>query len=529
MTITLSDQDKSTLRIAAYGAVTLMAAAGATGKPHKVAAAGSLALGSATGLVGHVLADHPEGKDLTGRSVAEIAERVLPALTAAMNLLGRQDPAEAGNFRGTVLVAVETARAQQDRPSPATAEMVRKVTEALDAAGVDGRAVPETAAGQDRPELRKTIEEIVESGFVGVSLRVRDERGEWAGSAGVAELGGTAKPPVDGHARIGSNTKTFTATLALQLVAEGRIELDAPAADHLPEFGLDRRITVRMLLQHTSGLFNFVGEVYDDGSIAPGIPVPFGSTGKEWVDNRFTTYKPEELVRLALSKPARFEPGTGWSYSNTNYVLARLLIEKVTGRSLAEEMRERILEPLGLSGTVVPDASPEIPEPHARIYYRYEEAGRQKTIDITRYNPSWVCTGGDMISTSQDLATFISALMGGRLLPAPLLAEMCAPHATGLPNMGYGLGVFVTKTDCGATLVTHNGGNVGSMSLMYGTPDGGRTLTAVLNWVDDADMSITAVVRKAQQRLVHEVFCGEGADPAQSDARISASRRVSSR
>jgi D-alanyl-D-alanine carboxypeptidase len=136
------------------------------------------------------------------------------------------------------------------------------------------------AAGQDRPDLQKAIEEIVDSGFTGITLRVRDERGEWVGSAGVAELDGAAKPPVDGHARIGSNTKTFTATLVLRLVAEGEIELDNPAADYLPEFGLDRRITVRMLLQHTSGLFNFTGEVYDDGSIVHGIPVPYGTTGK---------------------------------------------------------------------------------------------------------------------------------------------------------------------------------------------------------------------------------------------------------
>ncbi|MFI7145565.1 serine hydrolase domain-containing protein [Nonomuraea sp. NPDC050022] len=518
MTITLSDQDKSTLRTAAYGAVSLMAAAGAAGQPHKIAANGGIALGSATGLIGHVLADYPKGKDLAGKSVAEIADRVLPALTAAMSLLKKQDPAEADNFRGTVLIAVETAQMYQGRPSPATAEMARKITEALDAAraaAADSKAVPEAAAGQDRPELRKAIEEIVESGFLAVSLRVHDERGEWAGSAGVAELGGTAKPPVNGHARIGSNTKTFTATLVLQLVAEGKIELDTPAADYLPEFGLDRRITVRMLLQHTSGLFNFTGEVYDDGSIVHGIPVPYGTTGKEWVDNRFHTYRPEELVQLALSKPARFAPGTGWSYSNTNYVLARLLIEKVTGRSLAEEMQERILGPLGLSATVVPDASPEIPEPHAHIYYRYEEASQQKTIDITRHNPSWVSTGGDMISTSKDLATFISSLVGGKLLPAPLLAEMCTPHATGLPNMDYGLGVFVQKTDCGGTVITHNGGTVGSMTLMYSTPDGSKTLTAVLNWVDDADLSIATRVQNAQQKLVNEVFCGEQADPAQ--------------
>ncbi|MET9247921.1 serine hydrolase domain-containing protein [Nonomuraea sp. NPDC003709] len=518
MTITLSDQDKSTLRIAAYGAVSLMAAAGAAGKPHKIATTGSIALGSATGLTGHVLADYPEVSDLTGESVAEIADRVLPALTAAMNLLKQQDPAEAGNFRSTVLIAVETAQTHQGPPSPAAAAMARKITEALDAARAataDSGAVPEAAAGQDRLELQKAIEEIVEFGFLGVSLRVHDERGEWAGSAGARELGGTAKPPIDGHVRIGSNTKTFTATLVLQLVAEGRIELDTPAADYLPEFGLDRRITVRMLLQHTSGLFNFTGEVYDDGTIVHGIPIPYSTTGKEWVDNRFRTYRPEELVRLALSKPARFEPGTGWSYSNTNYVLARLLIEKVTGRSLAEEMRRLILGPLNLSGTVVPDASPEIPKPHAHVYYRYEDAGEQKTIDITRQNPSWVSTGGDMISTSQDLHTFISALLGGKLLPAPLLAEMCTPHATGLPNMDYGLGVFVQKTDCGGTVITHNGGTVGSAALMYSTPDGSKTMTAALNWVDDADLSIAAAFQNAQQKLVNEVFCGEQADPAQ--------------
>ena len=87
-----------------------------------------------------------------------------------------------------------------------------------------------TLSDLDRPELQKAIEEIVESGFTGVQMRVHDDRGEWVGSAGVAELGGTAKPPINGHVRIGSNTKTFTATLVLQLVAEGKIGLDTPAA-----------------------------------------------------------------------------------------------------------------------------------------------------------------------------------------------------------------------------------------------------------------------------------------------------------
>ncbi len=355
----------------------------------------------------------------------------------------------------------------------------------------------------ERAELHKIMEEMVESGFTGVTMRVHDERGAWVGSAGVRELGGSAQPPTDGHVRIGSNTKTFTATLVLQLVAEGRIGLDTPADEYLPEFGLDRRITVRMLLQHTSGIFNFTGEYYDDGTFVPGIPAT--PAGREWVDNRFKTYRPEELIRLALSKPARFEPGTDWSYANTNYVLARLLIEKVTGRSLAEEMRRLILEPLGLSETLLPDTDPEIPEPHPHAYYRYEDAGREETVDVTRQNPSWISTGGDMISTTRDLHTFISALVGGKLLPALLLTEMCTPH----PKVGYGLGVFVQDTgESGGPVITHNGGMAGHAALMYSTPDGTRTLTAALNYVDDAALSTATAFHQATQRLVKEVFGG---------------------
>ncbi|GAA1031360.1 MULTISPECIES: serine hydrolase domain-containing protein [Amycolatopsis] len=357
----------------------------------------------------------------------------------------------------------------------------------------------------DRPKLRQTIEEIVDSGFVGVSLLVQDDRGEWTASAGAAELGGSAKPATDGHVRIGSNTKTFTATLVLQLVAEGWVALDAPATSYLPEFGLDERITVRMLLQHTSGLFNFTGEVNEDGTFALGIPMPYGPQGEAWLDRRFTTYRPEDLVELALTNPARFEPGTGWSYSNTNYVLARLLVEKVTGRSAAEETRLRIAEPLGLSGTLVPGDA-EIPEPHAHAYYRLENAGARKTVDITRQDPSWASAGGDMISTVQDLATFLSALLGGKLLPADLVAEMCAPHPTGIPNMDYGLGVFVLTTEDGGTVISHNGAQGGHAALMYSTPDGSKTLTAALNCVDDASMSVAAAFQSAQQRLLREVF-----------------------
>ncbi|AQZ71233.1 alkaline D-peptidase [[Actinomadura] parvosata subsp. kistnae] len=360
-------------------------------------------------------------------------------------------------------------------------EMARKITESLETG---------------RPELEKVMQEMVEAGIVGVTVRVRDERGEWTGSAGAAELGGAEAPPVDGHVRIGSNTKTFTATLVLQLVAEGRIELDAPVAGYLPELDLDGRITVRMLLQHTSGVFNFTGEYFEDGTFVPGIPAT--QAGREWVERRFHTYTPHDLVKVALAQPARFAPGTDWSYSNTNYVLARLLIERLTGHPVAEEMHRRILAPLGLTGTVQPTTQTGLPAPYAHAYYRLDE----QTVDVSEHNPSWISSGGDMISTTRDLQTFLHALVTGRLLPTHLLAQMFTPEA----KAGYGLGVFVQPAPGGGTLITHNGGIAGHAALMYATPDGGTVLTAALNYVDDSDLSMAAAFQQANQRLVQEVF-----------------------
>lgn len=367
---------------------------------------------------------------------------------------------------------------------------------------------PGTTTG-DRQELRTILDEIVASGITGITLRVHDEHGDWTGSAGAAEIGHDAPPPVDGHVRVGSNTKTFVATVALRLVDEGRIDLDTPAAQYLPELGIDPRVTVRMLLQHTSGIFNFTGEYYPDGTVVAGIPAT--TAGKEWVDHRFTTYAAEDLVRLALSKPARFEPGTDWSYSNTNYAIVRLLVEKVTGRPLADAMRRLVVEPLGLTGTTQPTTETAIAEPHAHAYYRYEEDGTERTVDVTEQNPSWISSGGDMISTSADLQTFLVALVTGRVLPAGLLDEMLTTRTTPIPGMGYGLGVFVQDLGPDGTVVTHNGGAAGHAALMYSTPDGRRSMTATLNYVDDAAMTLAVPFQQGSQRLVDAVFRTAGA------------------
>ncbi|GAA4397662.1 serine hydrolase domain-containing protein [Actinomadura verrucosospora] len=397
---------------------------------------------------------------------------------------------------------------------PATKALRRVAVTALAAALMAGAVSPApasahggvtgltAAAGQDRSQLQKAMQAFVDAGFTGIQLRVRDARGEWVASAGVRKLGAAAKPPTNGRFWTGSVVKTFSATLMLQLVAEGKVGLDDPVAGYLPDLGLDRRITVRMLLQHTSGLFNYTGEYYDDGTFVPGIP----ATGDAWLNNRFRSYRPEELVRLALSKPARFEPGTDQNYSNTNYTLALLLIEKVTGRSYAELLQRRILRPLGMSATMVAGNRTELPAPHAHAYYSYQG----QTVDISRQNLSLLVGAGDLISTTQDLSTFFSALNRGRLLPAELLAEMRRPYG----ELRYGLGVFAEDMGpkCG-TVYQHNGSPPhGYGALMYSSPDGKTTLTGSVTWVDSATRGPVKDFEKLLDTLVKEVFCGTPAD-----------------
>ncbi|MCX4755455.1 serine hydrolase domain-containing protein [Kitasatospora purpeofusca] len=369
----------------------------------------------------------------------------------------------------------------------------------VDTTAQDASTPPSAAAGPERPELRAAAQAFVDAGFAGIQLRVHDERGAWVGAAGARELGGDELPPLEGRFWIGSSTKTFVAALVLRLVADGAIGLDTPVAEYLPELGLDGRITVRMLLQHTSGLYNYTGELDADGNFVPGLP----SVGGPWVENRFHNYRTEELVRYALARPARFEPGTDQNYSNTNYTVAVLLVEAVGGLPYAEAMRRHVLEPLGLRDTVVPGDSPELPEPHAHGYARYQDGEEWKVVDVTRQNSSLLTGAGDMVSTTQDLHTFFSALLGGRLLPAPLLEEMRTPHGM----LGYGLGLFVQ--DLGpehGTIVHHNGGAPGGYgALMIASPDGSRTLAAGLT-TGDAEMDPAQVFPGALDALITAVF-----------------------
>lgn len=367
----------------------------------------------------------------------------------------------------------------------------------------------------ERESLRQAMAELAASGAAGVQVRIHDEHGDWAGSAGVRELRG-GKVPANGRFRAGSITKTFVSTVVLQLVDEGAVALEDPVAEHLPEYGIDPRITVRMLLQHTSGLFNYTGEPRPDGTVEPGIPL----LGEEFADNRFRTYEPAELVATALSKPARFVPGTDWSYSNTNYVLAGRLVERLTGTSYATQVRQRVLRPLGLRDTVLPGTRKDIPGPHAHGYYAYRQDGGLRVLDATRVNPSWAGSAGEIISTTRDLDRFITALFAGELLPAHLLAEMRDALPTG-PTGGYGLGLESLDAGpaCGGVYQGHTGGMHGYQSFLFSTADGGTRLTVsmTVGAADLADPETAERLAVALDTVLLTAACGT-ATPADRPA-----------
>ncbi|WP_196812149.1 serine hydrolase [Nocardia sp. CNY236] len=335
-----------------------------------------------------------------------------------------------------------------------------------------GVAVASPDPAGDYAEVRQAMDELIADGAAGVLVRVRDGQQVWTHSAGVAEVGRPDPVPLDGRFRIGSITKTFVATVVLQLVDEGRVGLEDSVAAFLPQYGLDPRITVRMILQHTSGLFNYTGEFGPDG-VEPGILPITGPEALEAVNHPF---HPDELVQFALSKPARFAPGTNWSYSNTNYILAGLLIEKLTGLPYAVQIYTRIVVPLGLWSTFVPGTFRKIPGPHAHGYADYLGTGDPKSADVTELPVTWAGAAGEIVSSAADLDTFLAALLEGRLLPPPLLAEMRTPHSFASQGATYGLGLLYRDVAPGCTSVGHDGGVPGYTTELAGTDDGRRTV-----------------------------------------------------
>lgn len=262
------------------------------------------------------------------------------------------------------------------------------------------------------------------------------------------------------HFRAGSITKTFIATVVLQLAAEHRLSLSDPLDAHLPGLvrgtGNDgRRLTLRSLLTHTSGLYNFT-------DVTKGT-VPL---------------TPLQAVRIALTHPPAARGR--FSYSNTNYVLLGMVIRQVTGHSYAIEAERRIIDPLHLTGTSFPGARTSLPSPHGRAY-------SADGTDVTVLDPRVAGAAGELVTTLADLNRFYPALLAGDLLPSRQLREMLDTRTA---QGRYGMGLYPVKLPCGTTVWGHDGHISGSYVRTAATVDGRRVLTFRVNTdgIEDPDL-----------------------------------------
>ncbi len=279
--------------------------------------------------------------------------------------------------------------------------------------------------------------------------------GVYRDAVGVAVRGGEGRPMrYSDRLRVGSVTKTFTAAVILQLVDEGVLVLDDPADDWVADLELGAGVTIRRLLNHTSGLYNYTDDAAFLASVAESAT-------------------PREVIAFARAHGQVFEPGTSWLYSNTGYYVLGLVIEAATGSPYHEVVRERLLDPLGLADSFFEDFEPVVggmADGHV--------GGREGTDLI---HMSWAWAAGGLVSTGDDLCRWADALFAGDVVPATLLGEMLEPDvASVLAHDDYGLGIM-RRTQSGTYLAGHTGSTMGFRGELFFDLETGACVALLTN------------------------------------------------
>lgn len=338
-------------------------------------------------------------------------------------------------------------------------------------------------------------------------IEIRDGRESWSDAVGLRGLDEDASPARPGdRVRIGSVTKSMVAAIVLQLDGEGRLDLDDPIGDYLP--GLlpyEQDPTIRQLLQHTSGLPEWVDAVY------PGLAE---GDLTELRENYQRHYEPEALVAIGTEEPLRFDPGHGWAYSNTGYVVLGLLIEERTGHSLRHELRERVFEPADLERTYFPRAdSTGIRGPHSVPYITTGDPD-EPYFDATETSNSQLGASGGVVSTVHDVNDFYSALTDGTLLTDEQLAEATEFTDTGTGFL-YGLGLGGIRLGCPdaseEVFLGHVGDGMGHQTQTFHSIDGERQITLSWNIDDKHAYTDPAAFGQALTTLLATGLCGTDA------------------
>lgn len=281
------------------------------------------------------------------------------------------------------------------------------------------------------PPVGRVARQFATAGADSAIVFVSDDGEEYTATAG------SRRPAADQRFRVGSVTKTFTATIVLKLVAEGRLRLSDTLGQYVPDMPRRARgITIRQLLNHRSGLANTT----DDPS---------------WIAqaSRSGSTRPIGVLRYGASQPLVFAPGTQWGYSNTNYIALGLVIEKVTRDSYARQLTTRLLAPLQLDSTELPTTR------------------RLPDLEDTGENPNLPWAAGGLVSNAHDLARFYSGLLSGDVLSDESLSLMKQTVDVGQPGTADGLGIFTTRLQCGR-FWGHNGGILDYLTLVQATDDG---------------------------------------------------------
>ncbi|WP_329519423.1 serine hydrolase domain-containing protein [Spirillospora sp. NBC_01491] len=335
---------------------------------------------------------------------------------------------------------------------------------------------PPSPAGMDRAKLSATLDATHAAGMYGLVSAVRDGKRQWDGASGVADVrsGRPVKPGME--QRIGSITKSFVATAVMQQVERGRLGLDEPIGTYLPELfpgELGRQVTVRMVLNHTSGIGDYVSIAFP--SLAELSPSSLD-------EGRHRRLRPEQLVNWGLSLPRTGTPGERWSYSNTNYVIAGLLLEKATGGKAETYIAREVIGKAGLKHTYFPKGA-RLDGPHSKMYeslYQHVKPPR----DYSTYDMSWAWTAGALVSTMDDLNRFYRTLLTGGLTSKASLAEMQktvpVKDAEGNVTMNYGLGIYALDLPCGR-FWGHDGAVFGAGTQSLSSADGRRQVSVSLN------------------------------------------------
>ncbi|MFI2736766.1 serine hydrolase domain-containing protein [Streptomyces sp. NPDC018711] len=330
----------------------------------------------------------------------------------------------------------------------------------------------------------------VANGAPGAMARFSGPEGVESLTVGVRDRVSGAPMDTRARFRIGSVSKTFSTVVLLQLVEEGRLELDASVNRYLPGLLPDDRVTVRHLLTHRSGLADYTNAMFAD-------TVP----GFEAVRKRVFSY--QKLVDLSLSEPRTNQPGAAYAYSNTNFVVVGMLIEKLTGAPVSEAYEQRIFEPLELRDTSYVHPDTRIEGLHVRGYL-HPDADGDPLVDSTEQTVSWAQSAGAVISSPADLNTFTSALMRGRLLSPAMLEAMTKVTPVGTTGTRfYGLGLRRYDLSCGTRVYGHTGTVQGFYTYAFSTRDGLRSLSAMAN------TSNHGAANTALGGTLEAAFCGK--------------------